>query len=50
MLEENDLVSEEFLKSNYKGRVISEFDEKLLSHFMECKTKFGDKLDKTDAD
>ncbi|XP_021960474.1 uncharacterized protein LOC110856298 [Folsomia candida] len=48
MLDDNEAVTEEFLKSNYKGRVISEFDEKLLSHFLECKTKFGDKLDKAD--
>lgn len=40
-LDDNEAVTEEFLKSNYKGRVISEFDEKLLSHFLECKTKFG---------
>jgi len=48
MIDDNDMVTEDLLKANYKGRVIPEFDEKLLSHFMECKTKFGDKLDKAD--
>ncbi|ODM99176.1 hypothetical protein Ocin01_07503 [Orchesella cincta] len=48
MLDDNDMVTDDLLKTTYKDRVTPKYEDKLLTKFMDCKTKFGDKLDKTD--
>jgi hypothetical protein len=48
MLDDKDMVTDDLIKATGKDRVTPKYEDKLMAKFKECKTNFGDKLDKTD--